>query len=401
VADLDGDGRREAVFGSNKGNLHAISADGQDIAGFPVRLDDRIISSPAIGDIDGDSSPDVVVGCDNGMLYAFDSRGSMLPGFPCRTASAIKSSPAIGDIDGDGEPEVAVGSNDGGIYAWHGNGSTVCGFPVITGGLVSSSPALYDINLDGRSDIVIGVYYVCQGIDECFEQYSYGSEGAKIFALDGSGMYLEGFPKSLLETDIMGFSSPVLADFDGKGDIEIMAAASSHLYAKSTDASGGDLRGFPRKVDGRIGDSFIAVGDLEGDGSLEVVAGSTDGRIYAWRSDGKIHSGFPIQTGGYVMHVTLGDIDGDGQQEIFGGSTDNRVHAWRLNGSEVEGFPKVTLGDIEAVPTLSDIDNDGRLDLLAGSEDGKLYAWPLSDSFGKLAWPMICQNLQHTGVAAV
>jgi hypothetical protein len=70
-----------------------------------------------------------------------------------------------------------------------------------------------------------------------------------------------------------------------------------------------------------------------------------------------------------------------------------------LNGTEVEGFPKVTLDDIETAPTLADLENDGTLELVVGSNDGQLYAWRISDKYGKLAWPMIMQNLQHTGVA--
>ena len=124
-----------------------------------------------------------------------------------------------------------------------------------------------------------------------------------------------------------------------------------------------------------------------------------DGKLHVWLWNGMEMAGFPIQTGGYVKYVTLGDLDGDGSQEILGGSTDNRVHAWRLNGIEVEGFPKVALDDIGTAPTLADIENDGSLELIVGSSDGQLYAWRVSDKFGDLDWPMMGQNLQHTRVA--
>ena len=146
LADINGDGKKEAVFGTNKGNIHAISPDGQDISGFPIFLNDRIRSSPAIGDLDGDEDPEIAVGCDDGMFYAFNADGSMLSGFPCKTAGDIISSPSIGDIDGDKIPEIIVGSRDGGVYAWNHDGSNVCGFPLITGEEVWSSPAL------GRSE---------------------------------------------------------------------------------------------------------------------------------------------------------------------------------------------------------------------------------------------------------
>lgn len=399
LADINGDGKKEAVFGTNKGNIHAISPDGQDIPGFPILLNDIVRSSPAISDIDGDEEPEIAVGCNDGKLYAFDGDGSMLPGFPRKTAGDIASSPAIGDIDGDGRPEIVAGSIDGGIYAWHSDGSNVCGFPLITAGDVYSSPALGDLNHDGKTDISIGSYYICKGLTQCIREYELGGSGGKIYSLDGNGTLLSGFPKSLSKTDNIGFSSPILCDMNQDGNMEIAIAGSYGMYVKTSDESRDDYKGFPRKVEGSFGNSFPAVADLNNDSRPEIVAGSEDGKLHVWLWNGMEMAGFPIQTGGWIRCVTLGDIDGDGNQEILGGSTDNRVHAWNLNGTEVEGFPKVALDDIQTAPTIDDIDNDGSLELVAGSDDGQLYAWRISDRFGDLDWPMMGQNLEHTRLA--
>lgn len=400
LADINGDGKKEAIFGTNKGNIHAISPDGQDIAGFPIVLDDIIRSSPAVGDLDGDEEPEVVVGCDDGMLYAFEGDGTMLSGFPCKTANAIASSPSIEDLDGDKKPEIIVGSTDGGVYAWHHDGTIVCGFPLITAGEVWSSPALADLNDDGKPEITAGTLYVCKGLSQCYMEYELGDwsgSGGKIYSLDGNGSMLAGFPKSLAESDNIGYSSPIICDMDQDGNSEVVIAGSYGIYVKTSDQNRDDFRGFPRKVDGTLQDSFIAVADLNNDSRPEIVAGSGDGKLHVWRWDGSAMAGFPIQTGGYVRYVTLGDIDGDGSQEILGGSTDNRVHAWGLDGTEVEGFPRVTLDDIGTAPTLADIEDDGSLELIVGSNDGQLYAWRISDNYGELAWPMIGRNLRHSG----
>jgi WD40 repeat protein len=401
LADINGDGKKEAVFGTNKGNIHAISPDGQDIAGFPILLNDIIRSSPAIGDLDGDEDPEIVVGCDDGMLYAFEGDGSMMPGFPCKTSDAIDSSPSIGDIDGDERPEIIVGSTDGGVYAWHSDGSNVCGFPLITGGEVWSSPALGDLNHDGKPEISIGSFSICKGLSQCYSEYVLGGSGGKIYSMDGNGSLLAGFPKSLSETDNIGYSSPIICDMNQDGNMEVVMAGSYGIYVKTSDESRDDYRGFPRKVEGSFGNSFLAAADLNNDSRPEIVGGSKDGKLHVWLWNGMEMAGFPIQTGGYVECITLGDIDGDGSQEILGGSSDNRVHAWRLNGSEAEGFPKVTLDNVETAPTLADIENDGSLELVVGSADGQLYAWRISAKFGELAWPMMSGNLQHTSVAKI
>jgi hypothetical protein len=399
LADINSDGKKEAIFGTNEGNLHAIGIDGKDISGFPVQLGDIIRSSPALGDLNNDGDQEIVVGCDDGKLYAFSGNGSILSGFPKETAGSITSSPAIGDIDGDKKPEVVVGSRDGGIYAWRSDGSNVCGFPIITGGEVWSSPALGDVLGDGNLDITVGSEFICKGLEECMYQYLLGSRGGKIYSLNHTGEALSGFPKYLSQTDNIGYSSPILSDINRDGQMEVVIAGTRDIYVKTSDANRDDYRGFPKKVDGSLQDSYVAMGDIDKDGMPEIAAGSADGRLYVWRSDGTFMKGFPIQTGGYIRHVTLGDIDGDGLQEILGGSTDNRVHAWRLNGTEVRGFPKVTLDDVGTAPTLADMENDGTLELVVGSDDGQLYAWKISDKYGKLAWPMVRQNLQHTGVA--
>lgn len=224
----------------------------------------------------------------------------------------------------------------------------------------------------------------------------------QVYAVDGRGSPLPGYPVDLRSpslTDLsgssIGYSSPILADLDGDGSLEIVIGASDGLYALTR--GGEDYGRFPRRTSGSLHDSFIAAGDVDGDGEVEIVGGATDGRLYLWRSDGSDHPGFPIQTGGYVKNIALADIDGDGQQEIIGGSWDNRVHAWKLDGTKVSGFPKVTLGNVDTTPAIADLEGDGVLEMVAGSDDGRLYIWELSDAFGDHEWPMMRQNLRHAG----
>lgn len=397
VADINGDGNNEVIVGTNEGKLYAWDNKGKQLTGFPFEADDKIRSSPALGDIDGDGKKEIVFGSDDGKIYALNADGYVLPGFPKKTEGSIRSSPALGDLNGDGLADAVVGSLDTGLYAIRRNGSAICGFPVITGSSsitgVWSSPALGDLNDDGKLDIVIGTTNIDSELSSLLGTVV---SSGKIFAVDGNGEPLDGFPAGLGFGATVGYSSPILADIDSDGSLEIVIGSSIGLHILNNN--GKTLRGFPIKTDGSLQDSFMAVGDLDGDKKLEIVAGCMDGRLYVWKSDGSDYPGFPMQTGGFIKHVTLGDIDNDGMQEILGGSFDNRVHAWKLDGSEVSGFPKVTLDDIQTAPTLADIDGDGSLDLVVGSDDGGLYAWEISGSYGDLQWPMARQNPEHTGV---
>ena len=154
LADLDGDGRLDIVTGAADQKIYAWDGHGRRLAGWPVLARDpagrdvaKILSSPAIGDLDGDGSPDVVEGtaeaygatpASSGRVHAFSARGRPLAGWPVRpTALAadgiplagegVPASPILADVDGDGRDEVAVTAFTGHPELYRGDGSAVRG----------------------------------------------------------------------------------------------------------------------------------------------------------------------------------------------------------------------------------------------------------------------------------
>lgn len=113
VADLDGDGRLEIAAGSWDGRMYVWDDNGQSLPGWPIAVDDQIISSAAIVDLDGDDSLDLVVGSKDGRLYGWTLEGRALPGFPYELGAPVFSSPWVGDLEGDGRADIAVGANNG------------------------------------------------------------------------------------------------------------------------------------------------------------------------------------------------------------------------------------------------------------------------------------------------
>lgn len=128
-------GRREIVAGTESGTLYAWSANGQAIAGFPVRVGAnptvtyRILATPAVADLDGDGKPEIVVALSDGRLYAFNANGveqwSVSLGDVADTYGnhVMNGAPVIGDLDGDGKPEIVVGSMDDNLYVFNANGT--------------------------------------------------------------------------------------------------------------------------------------------------------------------------------------------------------------------------------------------------------------------------------------
>jgi hypothetical protein len=244
---------------------------------------------------------------------------------------------------------------------------------------------------------------------------------------------IAGFPKWLTSD---GASSPVFADLDGDNRNELIFATSDGVvHALRRD--GTELPGWPAHGDtppvhtsepafksgavavpkgGAILGS-VAVGDLNGDGTPEVVAADYDGRVYAWNANGRRlwtrhseerFSGKPLAPfvnarhgeadrteHGFFASPVIADLDGDGRPEVVLAGADRHVYAWHGDGSQVSGFPflvvdrskvaaidpqtdEVTFkpdagalmqGKIVDTPAVGDIDGDGRPEIVVGTNE--------------------------------
>jgi hypothetical protein len=198
----------------------------------------------------------------------------------------------------------------------------------------------------------------------------------------GSVSLAPGWPQS---TGDQISSSPALGDIDGDGHLEIVIGSyDNKVYAWHGD--GTLATGWPQST-GKWVHSSPALGDLIGDGHLDVVVGSGDGKVYAWHGGGTSLAGWPKATGGPVgSSPALGDLDGDGHLEVVVGSDDRKVYAWRGDGTAVTGWPQTTGYMVTSSPALGDIDGDGHLEVVVGSADGKVYAWH-RDGTAVTGWP--------------
>ncbi len=167
-----------------------------------------------------------------------------------------------------------------------------------------------------------------------------------------------------------------LQSFDG-------VSAEAEMYLLSGDTGVEKLK-FDGFVDGLI---YPAFGDIDNDGLPEVVTADPMGHVVAYSADGTLEwvgdqAGYrTTQASGLCTTIALYDLDGDGSTEILVGwevfdATGNRLFGDPTNAAEFEGtYWCVT-------PTAADLDGDGQLEVLMGHEtyraDGTLY-WKLAD----------------------
>jgi hypothetical protein len=122
------------------------------------------------------------------------------------------------------------------------------------------------------------------------------------------------------------------------------------------------------------------VGDIDNDGSMEVVVGDAQGYVYAWEHDGTPCPGWPVYVQTMVTNPTaLGDLDNDGDLEIvLPTANGNRVYAWHHDATPVEGWPVIAGsggGSASCAATIEDLDGDGYRDVIVGSISAEVYAW--------------------------
>jgi uncharacterized protein (DUF2141 family) len=295
-ADLDGDGDTDLVVGVIGGaydpsrtaieNTYLVerTADGWSLATRRLlrMIDVGSESVPALGDVDGDGDLDLLVG---GKIEGSDPTTASVrflenvgdatsPSFRERGRLAMRGgfqyAPALGDLYGDGDADLLLGTWNRGLSYWRNDGPAadgIPGFALVDSAYVTLSrgshatPALGDVDGDGDLDLFVG--------ESSGEVNFYRNEGDRTAAA------------FRLVTDAWGGidvgrrSVPALAALDG----------ATMLFLGGED--GGLTVAAPAATDPALRDAGIrlpansapAFGDLDGDGTPELVVGNRSGGL--------------------------------------------------------------------------------------------------------------------------
>jgi hypothetical protein len=134
IADLDGDSRKEILFPSYDGRLHAYWLDKTQHGNWPFDVPGsgiRFASEPAVADLDNDGKAEVIFtswpqkgGVAVGQLHIVDAQGTQLhavdlpPSFPAGKVNGGLAAPTLANLDGDADLEVVVGTIASGAVAY-------------------------------------------------------------------------------------------------------------------------------------------------------------------------------------------------------------------------------------------------------------------------------------------
>ena len=254
---------------------------------------------------------------------------------------------------------------------------------------VLATPCIGDIDNDGHEELVVPVSYFFDpetyAVDSIRAEITVGKDGDIDKYMASGVVVFDLFTRSLKWSQHLDLStrytrykalaqgSPTLADIDGDGRLEVVIGTSMGFIYVLDPANGNALEGWPIQM-GDVQGS-VAVGDIDADGKLELIAGDARGSIAAFRNTGEElwerHLGSSIGVG-----ATLADIDSDGDLEVLLGTFDGRVYALNgRNGVELPGFPFRSSGRIAApiLPIKLSDRSYPYMELAFTSHDGLLY----------------------------
>jgi hypothetical protein len=212
-------------------------------------------------------------------------------------------------------------------------------------------------------------------------------------------------------------ASPVVADLDGDGVMEVISARHGLVLGWHLDGS----VVFRQEVEGRCWAPTV-VADLRPDiAGLEVAQASADA-IYAWDAEGNDLPGFPFRWRGELRSLAAADITGDGRLELVSVTTQGLVEpdpngveqrdiviAVRDDGSVVPGFPPNTTGSsgcdeacyvyngYDQNIALGDVDGDGVADVFA-TQDNAYNSLHRGDGFAFDAAPIFDDRTKFHGI---
>lgn len=218
--------------------------------------------------------------------------------------------------------------------------------------LTSSSEAdgefvFADMNNDGFDDIVLG--------------------GGSVLSIIWGGSESGSTPQ-LLPFAGGRIHAVAVGDIDNDTDQDIVVGTSEGQWIYLNDGAG-NFEFHTEFGDGHTWD--LALGDLNGDGYLDIYECSAGGNTIWFNQDGQTFlPGETTYGNADSVSVELGDLDGDGDSDAYVGNVDTQDSVWLNEGDGVFTLHTTLNYGVTNDVALGDFDGDGYLDVFVANRNG-------------------------------
>ena len=395
AGDVTGDGKDDVLARKPDGSLWLYAGTGKNAstgaglaAGVRIGVGwDVFTDVTAAGDLDGDGREDLLGRKPDGTLVRYLGAGSASyrPGVSIGTGwNVFAHIVTAGDQDGDGRDDLVGLRRDGSLSLYRSGGL------VYQAGVAVSAPGLAgddllisagDADGDGRSDL----YARSSGGTLKFLPSTLRYDSAAF----GAGQ-LVGVGWDVFRTVIGA------GDLDGDGQPDIVAVGKDQAlwFYSGYGSQGGVNRSYRAGV--RIGQGWgafrevVDAGDMNGDGTRDLLGARDDGTLWLYPGTGTVGRngvayGSPVRldAGSWNSYsqFAVGDVDGNGTRDLLATKTDGVTVVFpglsRTSASSAWFGTPATAAATAGTKLLplgtGDANGDGKADLLATRPDGTLW----------------------------
>ncbi len=411
--DLDDDGDLDLVvstappMGQDNAIIVLLSDGAGTFAGVAYTVGFNPVSA-RLGDLDGDGDLDLAVanslgscetGCDRDEVSILFNNGDGTFGghtfYP--VAGTLPMGAAAGDLDGDGDLDLAITHRSPhGVHILLNNGDGTFA-PGADHAVSSFAFEVTTGDLDGDGDLDLAV-----------AGFTQGGGGLDILLNSGDATFGPAYNYPGCSCEFPGGYFLALGDLDGDDDLDAVLGLTGEdavaVFFNNGNGLFGNIVSYPVGIappDGYGGAGSpmgVALGDLDGDGDLDlVVANDADRNVSVLLNDGlgSLAPQVMYEAGVYPWGLAIAPMDGDQAPDIVVANQGSRTISLLANNGDgtFHSDVRYPAGDRPWSVGAGDLDNDGDPDLavvnygsddvsiLLGAGDGT-YAAPLNFPVG-------------------